>query len=122
MISSWSKRQTSMDSYWDGYDVSSDPHCNAKPVYVLKNWGVRAAANPYMAPEAHTTVLCGEVYHDPKRKDGTPITTTRIISSLDNIVETCNSYYELQEPCVTYQAWCEANDITIDPDNPIKIK
>lgn len=104
-----------MDSYWDGYD-------KAKPVYVLKNWAVRAKANPYMAPEAHATILEGEVYHHPKLKDGEQITTSPIISTMDNIVETVNSFYELKEPCVTYQAWCESEGITIDPDNPIKIK
>ena len=111
-----------MDIYWEGYDVSSDPHCNAKPVYVLKNWSVRGQPDPYRAPESVPTCLEGEIYCDPKREDGTVIYTSEIISSLDNIVETVNSYYELGEPCVTYQAWCEANGITIDPDNPVKVK
>ena len=110
-----------MDSYWDGYeeDKARLREQHSKPVYVLKNWAVRGQPDPYMAPEVIPTVLCGEVYHDPKREDGTPITTSTIIGSL---VEPCNSYYELGEPCVTYQAWCEANDLTIDPDNPVKVK
>ena len=104
-----------MDKYWEGYD-------KAKPVYVLKNWAVRGKANPYMAPEIIPTILEGEVYHNPNLKDGTPIHTSPVINSLDNIAETANSYYELKEPCVTYQAWCESNGITIDPDDPIRLK
>ena len=105
-----------MDKYWEGYE-------KAKPLCTLKNWAVRRGeSNPYMAPEAHATILEGEVYHHPKLKDGETITTSPIISTMDHIVETENSFYELKEPCVTYQAWCESEGITIDPDNPISIK
>ena len=107
-----------MDKYWEGYDKDK-----AKPLCTLKNWAVRRGnSNPYMAPEAMSTLLEGEVYHHPKLKDGEIITTSPVINSLDNIVETQNSFYELKEPCVTYQAWCESEGITIDPENPIKLK
>ena len=107
-----------MDKYWEGYDKDK-----AKPLCTLKNWAVRRGnSNPYMAPEALSTLLEGEVYHHPKLKDGELITTSPVINSMDNIVETANSYYELKEPCVTYQAWCESEGITIDPDNPVSVK
>ena len=106
-----------MDKYWEGYDKDK-----AKPLCTLKNWEVRGKVNPYQAPEDMSTILEGEVYHHPKLKDGEQITTSPIISTMDNIVETANSFYELKEPCVTYQACCESEGITIDPDNPIKLK
>jgi hypothetical protein len=114
-----------MDSYWDGYEEDKEElrRQHSKPLCTLKNWAVRRGeTNPYMAPEAIATLLEGEVYHHPKLKDGEQITTSPVINSLDNIVETANSFYELKEPCVTYQAWCESEGITIDPDNPIKLK
>ena len=106
-----------MDKYWEGYDKDK-----AKPLCTLKNWAVRGKVNPYQAPEDMSTILEGNVYHHPKLKDGDLITTSPVINSLDNIVETANSYYELKEPCVTYQAWCESKGITIDPDNPVSVK
>jgi len=106
-----------MDKYWEGYDKEK-----AKPLCKLKNWAVRGQPNPYQAPEATPTILEGNVYHHPKLKDGDLIYTSPIIGSLDNIVETRNSYYELEEPDVTYTLWCEAKGITIDPENPIRIK
>ena len=114
-----------MDSYWEGYeeDKAELRKQHSKPLCTLKNWAVRRGeSNPYQAPELITTLLEGEVYHHPKLKDGEKITTSAIISTMDNIVETVNSFYELKEPCVTYQAWCESEGITIDPDNPIKLK
>ena len=83
---------------------------------------MRGKVNPYRAPELIPTILEGNVYHHPKLKDGELIYTSPVINSMDNIVETANSYYELKEPCVTYQAWCESKGITIDPDNPVSVK
>ena len=108
-----------MDKYWEGYGRVDD---HGKPVYVLKNWGVRGEPDPYRAPEITPSVLCGDVYHHPDHKDGTYIITSKIVNSLDTIVETLNSYYELKEPCVTYTLWCESKGITIDPDNPVIVK
>lgn len=90
---------------------------------ILKNWSVCGyQVSPYTAPEARLWCLHGDAYGHPEFPDGDSITTSPIKNSIKNLVETENTVYELGEPDVSYILWCEDNGITIDEDNPVKMK
>jgi len=104
-----------VDSYWEGYPE--------KPTVILRNWSLTMGrADPYMAPELVPTYLSGEVYGHPKFKDGDRVTTSKMLSSSGNIVETAYTLYELKEPDVTYSLWCEEHGYSLDPSSFIKMK
>ena len=111
-----------MDSYWEGYEQVD------KPVVTLNNWSVRGVLNinPYTAPEEivnqMVTVLHGEVFGHPHHEDGKSVSTSEILASHGNMVETHNTVYELKEADVSYLLWCESKGLTFDPANPVTVK
>ena len=89
----------------------------------LKNWSVRGYnITPYTAPEAQRFCLHGEAYGHPSFADGEAITTSPIQASINNLVETTNTVYELGEADTSYLLWCEENGIKVDSENPVKIR
>ena len=90
---------------------------------ILKNWSVRGYNNtPYTAPECQRFCLHGEAYGHPRFVDGKAITTSPIQASINNLVETTNTVYELGEADTSYLLWCEENGIKVDSENPVKIR
>jgi len=90
---------------------------------ILKNWSVRGYnITPYTAPEAQRFCLTGEAYGHPRFAEGEVITTSPIQASINNLVETNNTVYELGEADVSYLLWCEENGIKVDKENPVKIR
>jgi len=89
-----------------------------KPIVIMQNWSVtRSYATPYTAPELVSHYLCGEVYGHPRFEDGSIITSSRMLDTSGNMVETNNTWYELKEPDVTYTLWCEKMEISLDPSS-----
>jgi len=99
---------------------------NSKPVVKLENWSMVPSAdvNPYMAPEhpARQPVLYGRVTGHPLHEDGTYVTTSRVLASSGNEVETYNTIYNLGKISEGYQDWCSSRGIEVDPKNPVKVK
>ena len=90
---------------------------------ILKNWSVRGYnISPYTAPEAQLFCLYGEAYGHPEFPDGDIVSTSPIRASVNNLVETNNTVYELEEADVSYLLWCEEKGIKVDSKNPVKIK
>ena len=96
-------------------------------MYRLENWSVGdKGKNPYMAPELRKKYLNGEVYDNHNFKDGTNITTSSIKNvdlELESAIVTTSSgsKYRLGKPSEEYLKWLKDNNITFNPNNPIKI-
>lgn len=90
-------------------------------VVLLDNWSVRVH-NPYQAPEIAQVSLAGDAYDHPCFMAGDKVYTSPIVRSEGTHVWTNNTHYRLGKPSPNYVAWCKENGITIDPNNPIKLK
>jgi hypothetical protein len=88
----------------------------------LENWRCVPYNDGYMAPEVIKMCLVGEAYGHEKHEDGTILTTTYITGSKGMTVQTrSGTFYELATPDPAYLQWCKDNNITIDPEWPVKV-
>jgi len=78
---------------------------------LLENWRVVCTGAAYMAPEARSLKLGGNVYGHPGFIDGNPITTSSIIEVSGRRVRTRSRVYLLGTPSPDYVAWCKKNGI-----------
>lgn len=87
----------------------------------IENWSVHG--NPYAAPEtaAGRPYLVGEVHGYPGREDGYRVTTGHIYDAEGRVAYGRRTAYRLGEPAPEYLAWCEANGLAFNPEQPIKI-
>lgn len=102
-------------------------------MYKLKNWSVVFRAGGFFTPpEYRMECLAGEIYNRPEPRefdgkkfpDGKNVTTSYIVKAEGRIVTTYSgSQYELEgPPHPDYAAWCQEKGMTIDPENPVKVK
>jgi len=75
-------------------------------MYELKNWSV-GPSNPFAAPEVVAYLAYGNVFENPRFKDGTYIHTSRIMNVVD-----CGEYKEIHTMNSVYIVRPE----TVDPD------
>lgn len=64
----------------------------------IKNWGVMNDSDGYRAPERTSYYLAGEVYGHPNFKDGSKVTTSRILASEGRVVTCRSRQYEIDGP------------------------
>lgn len=90
----------------------------------LEEWSVcTRPKDPYQAPELWSTILSGKVYGHSKFPDGTIIDTSTLVKVEGRIAYTYSgTQYELGAPEEKYVEWCIKQNITIDEENPIKMK
>lgn len=77
----------------------------------LENWSIGSPlSSVYMAPEARTKVLHGNVYDHDRFSDGDVVTTSGLVS-LDipaRVATTRNTAYVLGDPDPEYVKYCES--------------
>jgi len=91
---------------------------------ILKNWSVQGSADPYLAPEAQTKHLVGEVYDhpDPRHYDGKNIQTSAVVEVDGMSIKTYSgTNYFLEDPHPDYLEYLKTIGYDFDPDNPIKL-
>ena len=90
----------------------------------LREWflGVqRNHGNQCAAPELLGRRICGYVYGHPNTKDGTMITTSRIVKANRRFVYTeSGSRYWLADPLPEYLEWLASEGIEFDRNDPLK--
>lgn len=85
----------------------------------LENWSI-GTKRPYDAPELVQVSVDGNVYGDPSRPDGRPVTTSHLVGAEGRYVHTATgSIYQLGEPSKSYRAWLRVNRPDWDPENPV---
>jgi len=91
-------------------------------VYKLHKWS--AYRDPYLAPECGGLCLIG--YRDPEpdsRLADSKVLTSEVVGAKGRRITTASgSVYILMKPDPAYVKWCSENGITIDPENPFKVR
>ena len=87
-------------------------------IYHLYRWRVINAYNdPYRAPEANPKCLAG--YRDKERK---AVMTSAIVKAEGRQITTYSgSVYILEDMDPDYRQWLEKNNLSFDPESPLKI-
>jgi hypothetical protein len=91
--------------------------------YRLENWNTVGYGDRYGPPELVSLHLQGDIYgREPRFKDGSFVTTSRIVKVEGNKVETYSgSTYELGTPDPIFVKWCQDNGHHVPtPEEPIK--
>lgn len=82
----------------------------------MVRWAVIGDTCPYSAPEIRSRHLQGIVYNHPDHRDGTLVTTSRIISfnvETREVLTENGRTYVLGEPRKEYMDWCEKNGVEL---------
>ena len=91
----------------------------------LIDWEVVGQRTPYMAPEAMTAHLQGNVYNHPNPDvvNGKFVTTSRIVDSSGLTVTTLSgTKYILGTINKNYLKYIKDSGLKYDPLNPVKVK
>lgn len=89
----------------------------------LEDW--RMVSSPYEAPEIAGRYVEGKLHNsgNPRRPDGHPITTSRVVGASGRVVTTrSGSRYLLGEPDPRYLGWMERKGLTYDPEAPVAVR
>jgi len=87
----------------------------------IEDWAIVGEANPYQAPELREMRITGKVYNHPRFDDGEVVTTSPVLASAGNTVETQNTTYDLGTMSEKYKEWCSSMGIDVDFSAPVKV-
>ena len=82
----------------------------------LENWFVISCSdNPFQDSKILPRWLVGDIYGDPRFKDGMNVTTSdlQILDVKARIAKTRNTEYQLGEPSEDYKQYCKNNNIEL---------
>lgn len=92
----------------------------------IEHWSiVTPDTDPFLAPELRKPCLAGRVFGDPRRPDGTRVTTSPIVAVIgEHVLTSSGSEYELGDIDSTYAALypgARARLIAVKQQTPLSI-